>query len=102
MQISGTNPQAHLRAIGVEVSHDLAGVGESVLDRYAARVANRVMQPITLNERARTSRLWLEIARWLVGGGGLLAFSPAYVGAFLRSRPGLAEPGPRVHTRELQ
>ena len=92
LQVSGIGPAAHLRSIGVEVLHDLPGVGEGLQDHYATRVVNRVTRPVTLNERARPSRLWWEIAHWLVRGRGLLAFSPAHVGVFLRSRPGLDEP----------
>jgi choline dehydrogenase len=92
LQVSGIGPAGHLRSIGVEVVHDLPGVGEGFHDHYATRVADRVTRPITLNERARHSRLWWEIAHWLVRGRGLLAFSPAHVGVCLRSRPGLEEP----------
>ena len=72
--------------------HDLAGVGEGLQDHYAMWVVHRVTRPVTLNERARGPRLWWEIARWLATGGGLLAFSPAHVGAFVRSRPDLELP----------
>jgi len=92
LQVSGIGPAAHLATIGVEVVHDLPGVGEGLQDHFATRVAHRVTRPVTLNERARPWRLGWEIATWLVGGNGLLAFSPAHVGAFLRSRPGLEQP----------
>jgi choline dehydrogenase len=92
LQISGIGPADHLRAIGVEVRHDLPGVGEGLQDHYAMRVVDRVTQPVTLNERARGARLWWEIGKWIATGGGLLAFSPAHVGAFLRSQPELDAP----------
>lgn len=92
LQVSGIGPAKHLRAIGVETVHDLPGVGEGLRDHYAMRVVRRVTRPVTLNERARLPRLWWEIGAWLVAGRGLLAFSPAHVGAFLRSRPELEEP----------
>ncbi len=92
LQLSGIGPADRLRAAGIAVVHDLAGVGEGLQDHYAMRVVHRVTQPITLNERARGPRLWWEIARWLATGGGLLAFSPAHVGAFVRSRPDLELP----------
>ena len=72
--------------------HELPGVGAGLQDHYAVRVVHRVTSPITLNERARGPRLWWEIARWLATGGGLLAFSPAHVGAFVRSRQDLELP----------
>jgi choline dehydrogenase len=92
MQISGIGPPDLLRDIGVEVRHALPGVGEGLQDHYAVRVAHRVTQPITLNERAQGMRLHWEIAKWLVTGRGLIAFSPAHVAAFVRSQPGLELP----------
>ena len=92
LQISGIGPPDLLRSIGVEVRHALDGVGEGLQDHYAVRVAHRVTQPITLNERARGPRLYWEIAKWLATGRGLLAFSPAHVAAFLRSHSDLELP----------
>ena len=92
LQVSGIGAPEHLRAIGVDVRHALPGVGEGLQDHYAARVVNRVTKPITLNERARGPRLWWEIAKWVVTGRGLLAFSPAHVAGFVRSRPELELP----------
>jgi choline dehydrogenase len=92
LQISGIGAPDTLREIGVEVRHALPGVGEGLQDHYAVRVAHRVTQPITLNERARGMRLYWEIAKWLATGRGLLAFSPAHVAAFVRSRAGLECP----------
>jgi choline dehydrogenase len=92
LQISGIGPPNLLRDIGVEIRHALPGVGEGLQDHYAVRVAHRVTQPITLNERARGMRLYWEIAKWLATGRGLIAFSPAHVAAFIRSQPGLELP----------
>ncbi|MEQ8817509.1 MAG: choline dehydrogenase [Thalassobaculum sp.] len=92
LQLSGIGPAARLRDLGIPVAHDLPGVGEGLQDHYAVRVVHRVIGSATLNERARGLRLWWEVARWLATGGGLLAFSPAHVGAFARSRPELELP----------
>jgi choline dehydrogenase len=92
LQLSGIGPAALLQDIGVDVAHDLPGVGEGLQDHYAMRVVHRVTQPVTLNERARGPRLWWEIAAWLATRRGLLAFSPAHAGACLRSVPHLEQP----------
>ncbi len=92
LQLSGIGPAGLLRDLGIPVVHELAGVGAGLQDHYAVRVVHRVTGSATLNERARGPRLWWEIARWLTTGGGLLAFSPAHVGAFVRSRPELELP----------
>jgi choline dehydrogenase len=92
LQLSGIGAPDHLRAIGADVRHALAGVGEAFQDHYIVRVAHRVTQPITLNERARGLRFYGEILRWLVKREGLLSYSPAHVGAFLRSHRELELP----------
>jgi choline dehydrogenase len=92
LQISGIGPASLLAELGVPVVHELPGVGESFCDHYQARVTFRVTAPSTFNERARGLRLMVEIARWLAWRGGMLAFSPAHVGAFLRTRPELDHP----------
>ena len=85
LHVSGIGPAAHLASIGVTVQHALDGVGEGFQDHYACRVAARVKNQTTLNERARGPRLLAEIAHWYTTGRGLLAFSPAHVGVFMRS-----------------
>lgn len=87
LQLSGIGAPDLLSAHGIEVRHDLPGVGEGFQDHYALRVVDRVTKPITLNERARGLKLGLEVARWFVDGKGLLGFSPAHVAAFVRSEP---------------
>jgi choline dehydrogenase len=92
LQVSGVGDPNHLKTIGVETVHALSSVGQGLQDHYAVRVVHRVTKPITLNERARGPRLLWEIAKWYAGGKGLLAFSPAHVGAFVKSDQGLDEP----------
>lgn len=92
LQLSGIGAPELLGDIGIPVRHALSGVGEGLRDHFAARVVHRVSRPVTLNELAHGPRLWWEIARWMVSGTGLLAFSPAHVAAFVRSEPALDAP----------
>ena len=52
LQLSGIGNAVHLQEIGVPVVHHLPGVGESLRDHYAVRLAWRVHGASTLNERA--------------------------------------------------
>jgi choline dehydrogenase len=92
LQLSGIGPAARLMELGIPLVHDLPGVGEGMQDHYATRVAHRVVQGRSLNERARGIRLLWEIGRWLATGKGVLSLSPAHVAAFIRSRPELDAP----------
>src|SRR5437588_727488 len=40
LQVSGIGPAAHLRSIGVAVTHDLPGVGANLSDHFAARITH--------------------------------------------------------------
>ncbi len=92
LQISGIGAASHLKQIGVNPVHNLAGVGEGLQDHYAVRVSCAVKNATSLNERGRGLRLLWEIAHWYAAGKGLIAYSPAHVGAFVRSHPDLTDP----------
>ena len=92
LQISGIGPADLLRSVGINVRHDLPGVGEGLQDHYAVRVAARVKGQSTLNERARGLPLAYEFVKWITTGRGLMAFSPAHAAAFIRSEPHLETP----------
>ncbi len=92
LQISGVGPSDHLRKAGIDIRLDVQGVGEGLQDHYAVRVAARVKNQSSLNERARGMRLGYELAKWFAVGRGLVAFSPAHVAAFVRSESHLETP----------
>ena len=92
LQISGVGPAAHLKSIGVEVRHDLPGVGANLSDHYCARIAHRVKDAISINQLARGMRLAGEVARWLTTGRGALTFGVSSAMVLARSREGLASP----------
>ena len=92
LQLSGIGDPKLLQNFEIKVVHELPGVGEGLQDHYAIRVANRVQKIKTLNERGRGLNLIWEILKWYATGRGLLAFSPASVGAFVRSSPESSSP----------
>jgi choline dehydrogenase len=87
LQVSGVGNSNYLKNIGIPIIHESKNVGEGLQDHYAVRVSNSIKLPITLNERARGYKLFLEIMKWFVLKKGLISFSPAHVGAFLKSSP---------------
>jgi choline dehydrogenase len=92
LQISGVGPAAHLQSIGVEVVHDLRGVGANLQDHYVSRVSHRVRDAVTINQLARGVRLAGEAVRFLLRGNGALTFGVTSAQVFTRSREGLASP----------
>jgi choline dehydrogenase len=92
LQLSGIGPAAHLRSIGVDVLHDLPGVGRNLSDHYVVRVVHRVKNAETINELARGLRLVREIVSYAFGGRGALTFGVTSAQVFCYSRDGLSSP----------
>jgi choline dehydrogenase len=97
LKLSGVGPAEELRRHGIDVVHDLPGVGENLQDHleFYFQVASR--QPITLYSwqglvgRARVG------ARWLAFRTGLGASNHFETGGFIRSRPGVEYPDIQYH-----
>jgi choline dehydrogenase len=85
LQLSGIGPSALLAALGIEVRHNLAGVGEGLQDHYAPRSVVRVKNIKTINERARGLNLAFEVLKWGATRRGILALSPTLVYCFWHS-----------------
>lgn len=93
LQISGIGPGTHLRGIGVEVLHDLPGVGGNLADHWGARIKHNVRaSEITMNQLSRFPRVVPEIAKFFLLGTGALTFGVTSAMVFCRSREGLASP----------
>jgi choline dehydrogenase len=92
LQISGIGPAEQLKAIGVEVVHELPGVGANLSDHFALRVTHRVKDAISVNQLARGLPLLREIGRFAATGRGALTFGVTTAMVFCRSREGLASP----------
>jgi len=92
LQISGIGPAPVLQDIGVDVAHELQGVGENFRDHYSIRFVNRVKGAVTMNEMSRGPRLLGQIARWAMGRPSILALSPSVVYFFLKSDSSMDNP----------
>lgn len=96
LQVSGIGNPALLRDINVPVTHALAGVGENLSDHYGVRLAARVRNARTINERTRGLALAGEVAKYLLLRKGVLAQSPGVALALCKSRPSLDQPDLQV------
>ena len=92
LQISGVGPAAHLQSIGVDVVHDLPGVGANLQDHYVARIAHRVRGETSINTHARGLPLLWNIGRFFLEGRGALTFGVTTAQVFTRSSPEKASP----------
>ena len=97
LQLSGIGPGAVLQQAGVEVVHDLPGVGENLQDHLEFYFQFRCKQPITLNAELNPWRKFLIGSRWLLSKSGLGATNHFESCAFIRSKPGIKWPDIQYH-----
>ncbi|MCK0206750.1 GMC family oxidoreductase N-terminal domain-containing protein [Starkeya koreensis] len=89
LMLSGVGPQAQLREHGIDVVHDLPGVGENFHDHPGTSHIVWVDQP-TYNVQHTLRHALLYGAMWLFAGRGPGTTPDAHVMAFTRSSPELA------------
>ena len=93
LQVSGIGPASHLKEIGVDVLHDLPGVGSNLADHWGARMKHRVRKSeITMNQLSRFPRVITEVGKYVLFGNGALTFGVTSAMVFCRSREGLSSP----------
>jgi choline dehydrogenase len=102
LQLSGVGPAALLKRHGIEVRHDLPGVGENLQDHLQIRTAFRITGAATLNERQSTWRgkagIALEYALWRTGP---MSMAPSQLGIFMKSDPRFETANIEFHVQPL-
>ena len=97
LQLSGIGPGAVLQQAGIEVAHELPGVGENLQDHLEFYFQFRCRQPITLNAELNPWRKFLIGLRWVLTKKGLGATNHFESCAFIRSRAGIEWPDIQYH-----
>ena len=102
LQLSGIGPGAVLQAQGIEVIHDLPGVGENLQDHLQIRAVFAVDGVKTLNTTANSmlgkTMIGLE---YLFRRSGPMSMAPSQLGAFTRSSPAFEWPNLEYHVQPL-
>ena len=88
LQLSGIGPREPLERAGVEIVHELPGVGANLLDH----VANGLLVRTQGVETLASAESLRNLVRWAVRGRGPLTSNVAEAAAFVRTRPDLATP----------
>jgi choline dehydrogenase len=90
---SGVGPAEELKQVGIDVAHDLPGVGKNLQDHVQARFTFLTQTPGTLNEILTSTRQQARMAfEWLVSSSGQLAVGATEATLFAKSSP--TEPVP--------
>jgi choline dehydrogenase len=88
LMLSGIGDADQLRAVGVEPTHELVGVGANLQDHLACVVTVHCPKPVTLVAADSPGQL----ARFLIARRGMLTSSVNEAVAFVRSDPALTAP----------
>jgi len=92
LELSGIGAPERLKALGIEVKHDLPGVGENLQDHFCVRMRWRLKNIQTFNTRVHGLRALAEGVQYVLRRKGVLTMPALPIGAFVRTRPELASP----------
>lgn len=97
LELSGVGQGDHLKALGVDVVHDLPGVGENLQDHYISRLSWKLRDLDSLNELTKGLRLVGEALKYALFRKGALTMPAGIVAGFVKSHPDLDEPDIQYH-----
>ncbi|MDD9920667.1 MAG: GMC family oxidoreductase N-terminal domain-containing protein, partial [Boseongicola sp.] len=98
LMLSGIGPADHLREVGIEVLHDLPGVGQNLQDHLEVHLKHRSPHKgISQNHLLRRHRILLAGIQWYLFKTGPASRAPSRVGGFFRSIPDTDFPDIQFH-----
>ncbi len=97
LQLSGVGNAGELDALGVQVVHDLPGVGENLQDHLEVYVQYACKQPVSMYPALKWwNRPWIGY-QWLFHRKGPAATNHFEAGGFIRSNDAVAYPNVQFH-----
>ena len=102
LQLSGIGPASLLAQHGLDVVHDLPGVGENLQDHLQIRLIYECTRPITTNDELRSLFGRVKIGlQWLLARRGPLAIGINQGSCFMRALAQSATPDIQFHVATL-
>jgi choline dehydrogenase len=97
LQLSGIGPRGVLKDAGVEIVHELPGVGENLHDHLEVYFQVKCKQPITLNGKLNVFSKGMIGAEWVMFHSGLGSTNHFESCGFIRSAAGIEYPDIQYH-----
>lgn len=97
LMLSGIGPASQLKEHGIEVVHDLPGVGENLHDHLEIWCQQECTQKITINGWLNPIGKGIIGLQWLLFRTGLGATNHFESNGYIRSRPGIPYPDIQFH-----
>ncbi len=98
LMLSGIGPADHLRSVGVDVAHDLPGVGQNLLEHPNLLNIYETKGALGLTRYLRWDRATLSVLKWFLWGEGPFTTAGTVANIFMKSRPELDRPDIQVIT----
>ena len=98
LELSGIGQATLLQSLGIEVKHELKGVGENLRDHYAPRMKWRVPSRLgmTYNDKMRGLGVVAQALKYAFTHKGLLGLPASPLRAYVRTRNGLDSPDANI------
>ncbi|MEZ4699193.1 MAG: choline dehydrogenase [Rhodothermales bacterium] len=95
--LSGIGPADELRRLGIDVAHDLPGVGKNFQDHMDVYIAAEASQPVSYNGEDRWDRAVRHGIQYLLYKTGPVTACVAEAGIFLKSSEDVRSPDIQIH-----
>jgi choline dehydrogenase len=96
LMLSGIGPADHLRSVGIEVIHDLKGVGENLQEHPNVLNIYRTNGRLGLSRHLRLDRAAVAVLRWALLGNGPFAMAGTMANIFIRTQSNLERPNVQI------
>src|ERR1700726_3880169 len=96
LKLSGIGPAAELRALGIDVVHDLPGVGKNFQDHMDVYLTAATI-PVSFNESDRPDRAAAALFQYVLFRTGPITACVCEAGMFVRSSNNVPAPDIQIH-----
>ncbi|MBL6599624.1 MAG: GMC family oxidoreductase N-terminal domain-containing protein [Alphaproteobacteria bacterium] len=93
LELSGIGQPELLRDLGIEVAHELPGVGMNLRDHFAPRIRFEVTEAgASYNDNGRGWRLGMQALKYALTGRGFFSLPAGSIRMYFKTREGLESP----------
>ena len=97
LMLSGIGPADHLRKVGIDVVHDLPGVGQNLQEHVELHIPFEGPVRESLNRYAGPLARTIAGVRWFLSRTGICATNAVFTGAFTKTSDAVPHPDIQYH-----
>ncbi len=101
LMLSGIGPEAHLREQGIQVVHDLQGVGANLQDHLYVYYVSECEKSISINHQLKGARMVFQALKYLYNRSGYLNIGAVQATAFPRVTKSAERPDVEISFRPM-